>query len=179
MKREVINPIDYVKTVLEAMPQGILVTVKDGVRVNPMTIGWGKIGIEWGKLIFTTYIRTGRFTHTLLENSGVFTVNIPIDDSAKKILSVCGTQSGRDVNKVEKTGITLVEGEKVDCPGIKELPLTFECKVIYKQLQDINAMPEEIINRYYPQNKPTDFAGSNRDMHTMFYGEIVHAYIIK
>ena len=28
-------------------------------------------------------------------------------------------------------------------PGVKELPLTLECKVVYKQAQDMNAMTEE------------------------------------
>ena len=52
-----------------------------------MTISWGMLGIEWGKPVFITVIREGRFTRELLEQNGEFTVNIPLDDSQKKFLA--------------------------------------------------------------------------------------------
>jgi len=41
-----------------------------------MTISWGTLGIEWNKPIFTAFIREGRFTKELLDESGEFTINI-------------------------------------------------------------------------------------------------------
>ena len=49
-----------------------------------------------------------------------------------------GTKSGRDTDKIEDMGLTLVPSEKIDTPAIKEYALTLECRIVYKQLQDRN-----------------------------------------
>ena len=79
----------------------------------------------------------------------------------------------------EELGLTLVEGEEVSVPAVAELPLTLECKVIYKQAQEAAAIPEEIRRLQYPENVDGSFCGSNKDYHTAYYGEILAAYIIK
>jgi len=172
-----INLDDHFGTILNALRKGVLITTKAGDRVNPMTISWGQIGIEWNRPIFTTYVRTGRLTHEMLEESGEFTVNIPMEDKAGKILGFCGTKSGRDFDKVKELGLTLVEGGHVDVPGILELPMTLECKVIYSQLQDEKLIPEYLKSEFYPQEVGSIDSGANKDFHTMFMGEIVGAYI--
>ena len=161
------------------MKKGILITAQHNDKVNPMTIGWGHIGIEWGKPIFVAYVRESRFTRELLDQTREFTVNIPLEQADPDILRICGTMSGRDVDKVALAGLTVVPSEKIDAPGLKEFPLTLECKVLYRQLQDLNALSEEILNRYYPQNVAGTFSGSNRDTHYMYFGEILDAYIIR
>ena len=67
----------------------------------------------------------------------------------------------------------------ISVPGIKELPLTLECKVIYKQKQDLSAIPAELLEKYYPQDVSDPDQGRNRDRHVAFYGEIVDSYIIE
>jgi flavin reductase (DIM6/NTAB) family NADH-FMN oxidoreductase RutF len=76
-------------------------------------------------------------------------------------------------------GLTLVEPDVISVPGIKELPLTLECKIIYKQAQDPNAITEENSRKFYPQDVGSEFPGANRDYHTAYYGQIVAAYIIE
>ena len=171
MKRE-INVFDYAGEICKAMPKGILLTGKSGDEVNTMTIGWGMVGIEWGKPIFIAYVRDSRYTKKLLDETGEFTVNVPLGEVDKKILSFCGTKSGRDVDKFKELGLTMEEPLHISVPGIKELPLTLECKVLYKQKQERAEIPEGIRQRYY--------AGGDADnYHTEYYGEIVGAYIIE
>ena len=68
MKRE-IDVWEYAGTILEALGKGILMTTKaDGVT-DTMTIGWGTLGIEWGKPIFIAYVRESRYTKELLEKN--------------------------------------------------------------------------------------------------------------
>ena len=156
----------------------MLITSKADDRVNSMTISWGTVGVEWGKPIFVTFIRENRFTRSLLEKNGEFTVNIPIDETAKKILGFCGSKSGRDIDKAKEIGITYEEPEMISVPGVKELPLTLECKIVYKQKQDMSAMIEENRAKFYPQDVDSLFIGSNKDTHVAYYGEIVNAYVI-
>ena len=178
MKKE-INVFDYAGDIGKALPKGILLTTKHGEKVNTMTIGWGMVGIEWGKPLFIVYVRESRFTKQLLDQSGEFTINVPYGEYDKSILGYCGTKSGRDVDKIKECGLTLEEPMVVDVPGIKEFPLTLECKVIYRQDQDSDAIPESIKQRYYPQDVDSTASGSNRDYHTAYYGEIVSAYIVQ
>lgn len=177
--KQSIDAFEYAGTVYAAMKKGILITAQLNGKVNPMTIGWGHIGIEWGRPIFVAYVRESRYTRELLDQTGEFTVNVPLEQSVPEILRICGTMSGRDVDKVALAGLTVIPAEKISAPGLKELPLTLECKVLYRQLQDLNSIPEDILSRYYPQNVAGSFSGSNRDAHYMYFGEILDAYIIR
>ena len=178
MKREV-NAFDYAGEICKAMPKGILMTTKNGDFVNSMVIGWGHIGIEWGCPIFVAYVRESRHTKTMVEEHGEFTINVPMGEFDSEIIKVCGTQSGRDLDKIQVLGLHLEESNIVDVPGIKEFPLTLECKVIYKQKQDLSAIPDDILARYYPEIPNADFAGESKDFHYAYYGQIVGAYLIE
>ena len=174
-----IDAFDYAGDICKALPRGILLTTAAEGKVNTMTIGWGHIGIEWGKPIFVAYVRETRHTKQMLEKNGEFTVNVPVGEFDAKILGFCGSKSGRDTDKIAQLGLTLEAPEKISVPGIRQLPLTLECKVIYRQDQELSAIPGPVLDRYYPQNVESTFPGSNRDHHIAFYGEIVNAYIIQ
>ena len=165
--KKIIDAFDYAGDICKAMKKGILLTTKVDDVVNTMTIGWGTMGIEWGRPMFVAYVRESRYTHEMIEKSGEFTVNIPVGSVDTKILSVCGTKSGRDMDKIKELGLTLVEPENISVPGIKELPLTLECKVLYRMEQTLDTIPGDIIEKYYP----------NGDFHYAYYGQIVGAYI--
>ena len=178
MKRAV-NAFDYAEDICKAMKKGVLITTKNDDFVNAMTIGWGHIGVVWSRPVFIAYVRESRHTRTMLDRHGEFTINVPTGPIDSRILSVCGTKSGRDLDKIKELGLTLVASDNITVPGIKELPLTLECKVIYKQKQDLAAIPEDIIARYYPEIPGADFDGQSRDYHYVYYGEIVGAYMIE
>ena len=171
--KEMLTPFACAAEICEAMPGGILLTTKAGDRVNTMTIGWGHIGIEWGKPIFVAYVRESRFTCQMLDENGEFTVNIPAGSVDKKILGYCGTKSGRDTDKIKDLGLTLEDPIAISVPGIRQLPLTLECKVIYKQKQDLSAIPADTLARYYPADQ-----SGFQDYHYAYYGEILAAYRI-
>lgn len=178
MKREV-DPFDYAGHICKALPGGILLTTKSGEKVNSMTIGWGTIGIDWSRPVFIAYVRESRYTKQMLEQNGEFTVNVPLDTVDRRTLSLCGRKSGRDMDKIQKLGLTLEDPLEISVPGIKELPLTLECRVIYKQQQDLSAIPEDILARYYPVEEDTLHPGSDRDYHIAYTAQILKAYIIE
>ena len=173
MKKQ-IDAFEYAGHICKSMKKGILLTTKSGENVNTMTIGWGKIGIEWNRPVFIAYVRETRYTKQLLEETGEFTVNIPYGETDPKVLSYCGTKSGRDTDKIGDLGLSLVDSDVVRVPGIRQLPLTLECKVIYKQQQDLTKMPQAVLDRFYPVLDESGF----QDYHIAYYGEIVNAYLI-
>lgn len=171
MYREV-DVWDYAGAIMKTIGNGILLTTASGGKVNAMTIGWGKIGVVWSRPVFEVLVRESRYTKQLLDESGEFTVNVPLGKVDKNILAVCGTKSGREMDKFRELGLTAVPGQTVSVPGILELPLTLECKVLYKQDQDPDAIDKACFDRYY--GKGTHNEG---DYHTVYYGEITKAYI--
>ena len=173
MKRK-IDVLDYAKEIMKAVENGVLLTTKADGKVNTMTISWGTLGIEWRKPIFTAFVRESRFTKEQLDKNLEFTINIPVGEFDKKILSVCGSKSGRDMDKIKKLNLTLEEPEVISVPAIKELPLTLECKVVYKQVQGLKEITEENANMFYQANE-----NGERDLHIVYCGEIVSAYIVE
>lgn len=165
-----IDPFDYAGQICRALkPNGVLLTTAAGGKVNTMTIGWGTLGVDWSRPVFIAYVRESRYTRKMLDENGEFTVNIPVGEIDQKILGYCGTRSGADTDKIMDLGLTLVDSDVISVPGIRELPLTLECRVIYRQEQDLSCIPADIIQRYYPDG----------DHHHVFYGQIVNAYLIE
>ena len=180
MKRE-INPFDYAGDIFKALPKGILLTSEAEDCVNAMTIGWGTLGIEWGVPIFAAYVRTSRFTNELIERTGEFTICVPYGElsaTATKAIGICGSKSGRDMDKLAKAGVHLVEADIVRPPAIKELPLTLECRVVFSIEQPIKAISSKF-KKFYPEGVDSTHVGSNEDPHVAYYGEILKAYIIE
>lgn len=171
--KKIIDPFDYAGEFAKHMGRGILLTTKGEKGVNTMTVGWGTVGIEWGRPMFVAYVRESRYTRTILDGNPEFTVNCPVGEIDKSILGFCGTRSGRDVDKINELGLHLEEPMHISVPGIKELPLTLECKVVYRNPQPVDTIPQEILDRYYPEKD------GKRDFHYAYYGEIVSAYIIE
>ncbi len=172
--KQPISVFDKAGDICKAMKQGILLTSGTMERHNTMTIGWGMVGIEWGKPVFVALVRESRFTKELINETGEFTVNIPWGAFDPKILGYCGTKSGRDLDKFADLGLTAVEGSKISAPGIAQLPLTLECKVLHSQLQTPAKELEPSVAKYYPED-----GDGNRDLHIMYFAEILDAYIIE
>lgn len=179
MKRQKIVVAEYANSILEALPKGILLTSKAGERVNSMTIGWGTLGTVWSKPMFMALVREHRFTRELLDKNSEFTISVPVGEYNKKIIAICGSKCGRNLDKISEAGITLVEPELISVPAVKELPLTLECRIVYQQKQELAALIEPYRSKSYPQHVDGAAVGANRDAHIAYYGEIVSAYILK
>ena len=125
------------------------------------------------------YVRQGRYTKPQLDKTGEFTISVPLDKPDAAINKICGWQSGYNIDKVKEAGLELEDAEVIKTPGIKQYPLTIECKILYSQDQDLNRIPEDIRKKAYPQDVDGTYPMANRDFHTMYVGEIVDAYIIR
>jgi flavin reductase (DIM6/NTAB) family NADH-FMN oxidoreductase RutF len=77
-----------------------------------------------------------RYTFELIQNSEDYTINIPTEDLLPAV-RICGSKSGRDVNKWELTDLTPENSKIVQSLIIKECPVNLECKIVEKiQLND-------------------------------------------
>lgn len=176
--KEKINITDYANLITKALPKGILLNT-NGDKFNSMVIGWGHIGTLWSKPTFHVYVRQGRYTKGQLDKTGEFTVSVPLEKADPAINRICGGQSGFNIDKVREAGLELEAAETINTPGVRQYPLTIECRILYAQDQDLSKIPADILERMYPQDVPGTNPMANRDFHTMYVGEIVNSYIIK
>ncbi len=127
---------------------------------NTMTISWGGLGTLWGKPVATVYVRQARYTHEFMDNNDYFTISF-YPEEYKKVLSVLGSKSGRDIDKMNESG--LVARAFDNTMTFEEAEVTLVCKKLFKQTLDANNMPEDIKNKFY----------EGQSDHDMFIGEVV------
>ena len=155
----------------EQLPRGAFLTAGGDVW-NPMTIGWGQFGVVWGKPVVTVMVRKSRFSYSLMEQSDVFTVSVPRSGELKKELGFCGSRSGRDVNKERESGLTRLSARAGGADGVAECGAFFECRILQKQLLDLNTLETETRAKCYSATP----AAPDGDPHVLYVGEVLAVY---
>ena len=155
----------------EQLPRGAFLTA-GGEVWNPMTIGWGQFGVVWARPVVTVMVRKSRYTHSLMEQTDVFTVSIPREKEMSKELAFCGVKSGRNVNKEKEANLSRVAPRAGGAEGVAGCGLVFECRIAQKQLLDLDALDPAFREKYYGSNQ----ALANGDPHVLYVGEVLAAY---
>jgi len=143
----------------------MLITAGDIKSFNTMTASWGAFGELWNKKICICFIRPVRHTYTFMEKAEYFTLSF-FDETHRDALKFCGSKSGRDVDKIAKTGLTPVECES-GAVYFDEARLVLECRKIYFSDLDPAHFIDPKIENEYPQ----------KDYHRMYVGEVIRCQI--
>ncbi len=140
-----------------------LITAGNSEKFNTMTVSWGALGVLWGKPAAFVFIRPQRYTFEFFEKEEFFTVNL-MGTENRDILTFCGRNSGRDCDKIEKTGLKPIYLEN----GVtfEQAEYTLLCRK--SAAQDID--PKGFIDPSIESNY------SNKDYHRMYIGEIVKVF---
>ncbi len=160
---------DYFKKATEILPTGAFLTTQDENKVNTMTIGWGSFGFEWGMPVVQVMVRESRLTKTALDKNLEFTLTFPCDESMKSALNICGSRSGREMDKITECNLELVDSKEIKTPAVACKGIIFECRVVARCEMKENLTNEEIMSKWY----------KNGDLHTMYYAKIENCYEIK
>jgi flavin reductase (DIM6/NTAB) family NADH-FMN oxidoreductase RutF len=131
-------------------------------RFNIMTVAWGGFGVLWSKPVVWVAVRPSRYTYEFMERYESFTLSaFPAAFQPK--LSLCGSKSGREINKVEASGLTPIPSSHVEAPGFDEAELILECRKIH--FEDLN--PDHFLDQRIEEN----YNGSN--YHRLYTGEVL------
>ena len=136
-----------------------LVTAGDETGYNTMTVSWGNMGIMWNKNIVTVFIRPQRYTKEFLDRFDNFTLSF-YEESSREALKLCGSKSGRDMDKIKAAGLTPVHENGTTY--FKEARLVLECRKIYLDKIRPEGFLDPSIQKNYPEN----------DYHLIYMGEI-------
>ena len=146
--------------------QWMLVTAGTAERCNTMTASWGGLGVLWGKPVATVYIRPQRYTLEFVEREDCFTLSF-FGEEYRKALALCGSKSGRDVDKVKECGLTLCYGAG-DAPFFEEAEWVLVCRKLFVQDLEASCVTDERVLKSY-----TPAMGG---WHRAYVGEVVEAY---
>ena len=139
----------------------MLITAGNKNAFNTMTASWGSMGVLWHKQVCFIFVRPQRYTYEFIEKNEFFTLSF-FTEKYRKALNLCGSKSGRDIDKVAETGLT-PEVSKNGSIYFSEARLIVECKKLY--FQDIK--PENFIDPQIEKNYKSN------DYHRMYIGEII------
>ena len=143
-----------------------LLAAGDKEKSNAMTIGWGGIGILWGRTALTVYVAEKRYTKEFMDKEEYFTV-MAFDVEQSKVLNYMGTKSGRDGDKAQALGLHTAYTAN-GTPYYTEATMVIECKIMY-------AAPFD--PQYFKSDAPKKmYANFPAGIHSMYIGVVVNAW---
>ena len=159
-----INIRELEKSPVELIADGWgLVTAGNAEKFNTMTVSWGAVGEIWGKDAAFIFIRPQRYTFEFIEKEDIFTISF-YGSELKDALRLCGSKSGRDIDKAEACGLTpvFVDGGVT----FEQAEYTIVCRKMASQFLDPSGFIDPSIESNY----------SKKDYHKMYIGEILKVY---
>lgn len=162
---KIIDPYDF-KPQINALwnRQYMLLTVGDFKtgHFNTMTVAWGTFGIMWNKPYAMVVIRPSRYTFEFLNRYPDFTLTA-FPEKYNDDLTLLGTRSGRDGDKLAETSLHAVAAQKVQSPAFAEAELIIECRKTYwNDLIPENFTDASIFRKH-----------ESRNTHRLYFGEMV------
>lgn len=147
----------------------MLVTAGTPEHYNMMTASWGGIGWLWNKPVAFVFVRPERYTDTFIQSRGELTLSfLGMSEEARKTYALCGSKSGRDVNKVSETGLMpITVGE--NSVTFQQARLTLECKTLYAD--DLKA------ECFADRSLTEQWYGAKGGFHRMYIAEITGAWM--
>lgn len=143
----------------------MLVTAGSPDHYNTMTASWGAVGFMWNKPVAFCYVRPQRYTYEFMEQNDTYTLTF-FPDGYREALNICGSKSGRDIDKARETGLIPIEVD--GNVTFAQAKLVLVCKKLYHDDMKQTAFDDrDIIAHDYP----------NADYHRIYIGEIVAAYV--
>ena len=97
-------------------------------KSNIITVAWTGI-LNTNPAIVYISVRPERYSYDVIKENGEFIINLTTEELAYAT-DWCGVKSGRNVDKFKEMKLTKEKAKHVKCPGIKESPVSIECKVI-------------------------------------------------
>ena len=120
-------PVSYGKVHLPAKV-ALVVTQKPTSGYNLITIEWF-MRTSLQPPMFAISIGESRYSHECLQANRYFNLVFP-SLKMKQLLSLCGSNSGRDMDKFTVAKVEYIQGKLNKLPVLKDAVACFECEVV-------------------------------------------------
>ena len=109
-------------------PYTLITTVDRDGKPNIMGLSWWTI-TSWEPKLIAVSIGHPRHTHECIEHCKEFVLCFPSEEQ-KEGAWICGTKSGKDMDKLKEAGFKPVASKVVSPPIIEGSTVAYECKVV-------------------------------------------------
>ena len=123
-----IENISYAQKLTSPNPFALVSTKKPDGSTNLMALSWWTYASNHPATI-AIFISKKGYSHDLILENKEFGLNI-VDESLKEAAFLCGTCSGRNVNKPEQFKIALIEPVEIRTKLVEAHKVAFECKLV-------------------------------------------------
>ncbi|MBI6873759.1 flavin reductase family protein [Clostridium aciditolerans] len=113
--------------ILNPVPAVLITSKSKEGNVNVFTVGWIGTACTRPPMI-TVAIRPERLSYKYIKETEEFVVNLPSKDLVRAV-DFCGVRSGKTIDKIKECNLVLEDSEQISVPGIKQCPVTMECKL--------------------------------------------------
>lgn len=138
----------------------MLIAAAKAGKANAMTASWGGVGVMWNKPVAYIAIRQTRYTKEFVDNGEKLSLNF-FGEAFRKELAYFGKTSGRDEDKIAKTGMKV----RIDdgAPIFEDAETVFVCKKLFASTYaPENFIDKSILDKFY----------NGDSMHTLYIVEI-------
>lgn len=160
-----VKPLEFKRSPFTMGTDWMLITAEKGGKANAMTAAWGGLGFMWEKNVAFIVIRPQRYTKGFIDDAETFSLTF-FDAGFKKMLGYMGTVSGRDEDKIQKSGLTVLHSGPT--PYFEEAEAAIICKKLYAQgFRPECFITEELNEKWYPK----------ADHHTLYIAEVTQILV--
>ena len=142
----------------------MLISAGDREDYNMMTASWGFMGEMRGHHEVMAVVRPQRYTMEFIEKQDYFTLSFYGDN--KDVHKICGSKSGRDVNKTKETGLTPIADDKQ--VWFNEARLVLKIKKQYAQPMSKEFLTDKSVDEKWYKDG---------DWHNLIIGSIERIYV--
>ena len=161
-----LNKIEkHIQEIFETLRNPGLLLVSGNAPPDIMTVNWAMLGCLWTRPVFMTPVKKARHCYKLIDEGGVFTVNVPRKDLFNEIAKI-SVVSGRETDKWSEFHLHPVKARKTETYIVGDCGIHLECRVILKSPIDPAFLDKGIARQIY----------DGQEFHDMFYGEILDVY---
>ncbi|MDR0910942.1 MAG: flavin reductase family protein [Spirochaetaceae bacterium] len=137
-----------------------LITVEHAGQVNAMTASWGGLGHIWNKDVAYFFIRPQRWTRHMMDAEAKVSLCF-LPDSLRQVLDYMGSASGKDEDKIAKSGLSLLRDNGT--PYFAESDTALICRKLYTQdFTEACWNDKELMQTVYPE----------KDFHAFYVAEV-------
>lgn len=113
----------------------VMVSCGNMEKSNIITVAWTGI-LNTNPAMCYISVRPERYSYNIIKETGEFIINLTNKDLAYAT-DWCGVKSGKNVDKFKSMNLTKEKANFVNCPCIKESPVSIECRV--KEIKELGS----------------------------------------
>ena len=114
-------------SVMTAPVPPVLVSCGTPDAPNVLTVAWTGTLCTQPPVTYIS-LRRERYSYDIIKQSGEFVINLPTAELVRAV-DFCGVRSGRNTDKLARTGLKTAPAFAVSAPLIIQSPVNLECRV--------------------------------------------------